>query len=494
MPAALTDEELSVALPFVGKPPAPRPFDGGGPDAAMRALLASLSAAERPTAAGLQSAAARSSRFLGFLARCSLPFNQPGTVRWFIVLCPLLSAAVLGLVAAYPALAGTAAPFGAKNLALGSVAYAIFVFAVSVPMLGVFRMWDASTDLRQQPLTLFWRWRLAVDRTPSFNSKGQPDEELAAPALGRLVAHKEGDPTCPCHLPSCAGNLGHQAGLWTLGDILGRFGLLFAMSFTPLWTPMVSSAFLWKTWWGTLIGVIVLVMNVSWSLFLCVTAARRFRAAMTQLSGRLMCRCIAVELGNVLDEYEHDRWGQAESKRDWAPVYAILNYLTHAWGAWHNMLLARTYTVISFAVLPPVILNLAAGACIPLWELCAGAWWLFYILDNLGVYAASNARIGAAADVLREGADAARAIAAESADAAARAGLPDPALAAALRDHAARLEACTARWAPARFLGFEVTYGALRALVATLLTVGFALWGMLRGLGVTVVLESYCYG
>ncbi|KAI9022417.1 hypothetical protein DFJ74DRAFT_768146 [Hyaloraphidium curvatum] len=501
MPGALTDEELSAALPFVGRPPPRRPFDDGDADGARRALHAALSAAEPPTEASLLRAAERSSRLLGIVARCFLPFARPGPVRWLLPAGIALNAATVALVASYPGLAGTTAPFGAKNIAAGSAAFALFALAVSWPMVGVFRIWNGPTGypvyVRAHQLTVLWRWRLLVDHSGAAGARGDgkafPAEESAS-HVGPLVAH-EGDPSCACPLPSCAGNLAHQTGLWVLSDFAIRMALLvFGVSFTPLWTPMVSSAVLWRTWWGTLIGAAVLATILAFNFFLVASNMRIVRAPMTQLSSRLICRCLATEIGHLLNGYRQPATGHPDEDRDWAPVYAILDHLTHAWEAWQDLRILRSFTVASLALLPAAVLNLAAGACVPLWELGAGAWWLAYILDNLAIYAASNARIGAAAAVLCQAASAARGIAAKLAGSAARSSLPDPAAAAELRDHAAQLEACAAAWAPARFLGFEVTYGTLRALVATLLTVGFALWGILRGLGVAVVLESYCYG
>ncbi|KAI9022414.1 hypothetical protein DFJ74DRAFT_669366, partial [Hyaloraphidium curvatum] len=164
--------------------------------------------------------------------------------------------------------------------------------------------------------------------------------------------------------------------------------LSFGLSFTPLWTPMVSSAVLWKTSWGTLIGAGVLAMILVYNFFLDAIALKIFRAPMTQLSARLICRCLAVEIGHVLDGYRHSPAGPADVERDWDPVYAILDHLTHAWDAWHHLRIFRTVAVSSAALLPAIVLNLAAGACVPVWELCAGAWWLCYVLDVLAVYAA----------------------------------------------------------------------------------------------------------
>jgi ABC-type uncharacterized transport system fused permease/ATPase subunit len=44
----------------------------------------------------------------------------------------------------------------------------------------------------------------------------------------------------------------------------------------------------------------------------------------------------------------------------------------------------------------------------------------------------------------------------------------------------------------ARFFGFVVTFGTLTTLVVTVITIGVALWSVLRGIGLVSTLESFC--
>lgn len=44
----------------------------------------------------------------------------------------------------------------------------------------------------------------------------------------------------------------------------------------------------------------------------------------------------------------------------------------------------------------------------------------------------------------------------------------------------------------ARFLGFAVTFGLLRTLVATLFTLGIGLYSIMRGFGTFVTPETFC--
>jgi hypothetical protein len=44
----------------------------------------------------------------------------------------------------------------------------------------------------------------------------------------------------------------------------------------------------------------------------------------------------------------------------------------------------------------------------------------------------------------------------------------------------------------ARYLGFVVTFGVIRTLAATMLTLAVALWSVARGIGIFVTIESFC--
>lgn len=44
----------------------------------------------------------------------------------------------------------------------------------------------------------------------------------------------------------------------------------------------------------------------------------------------------------------------------------------------------------------------------------------------------------------------------------------------------------------AKLMGFPVSYGTVRTLLATVLTFAVAVWSVLRGLGVRITVESFC--
>ncbi|KAI9032436.1 hypothetical protein DFJ74DRAFT_640900 [Hyaloraphidium curvatum] len=115
---------------------------------------------------------------------------------------------------------------------------------------------------------------------------------------------------------------------------------------------------------------------------------------------------------------------------------------------------------------------------------------VLFLLD----LAAANARIGAVCAVVRAGSSEALSLLSLAAPVR-----PPPdrapdlqALQHGLSSLSRRLDAFAASAEPARFAGIEVSYGVARALVVSLLTVLFALWGLLNGIGIRVVLDSYC--
>ncbi|KAI9011651.1 hypothetical protein DFJ74DRAFT_734860 [Hyaloraphidium curvatum] len=502
----LSPAELRAALPFVPSPPPESrssPFGDDDADRVAETLWGTLGESEPdpPTAAELLDAASRTSPLLGAVARGFLPIELLIRHGWVIAVQPLMSALQLAIVASFPAQAGTTAPFGAANIAVSSTAIALVCLALFYPFWkqlgGIYR---TQADLRRHQLALLWRWQALANMAAAQKDGERPS--TPTPSETRLLRHAPGNAACPCPLPECAGSVGRQQGLLTLGDFIVRGLMLwaFGVHVTPLWTPMVAAGVLWRTWWGALLGTLCLAVILFWAVCNMARVFRITRPPVMGLSSRLICRAVALQVRDVLDLYrripEQQGLGQEIGYVEWDSLYAMLDNISHALASNQAGSVAGFHLmqITPLSLVPAAIMNLAAGGCVPLWELATLLWYLYFTVDALMTYAAANARIGAVSAVLRDGADAARALAIRAADAdVRRGGNGDPALRSALEGHAARLEARAGRWAPARFVGVEVTYGTVRALVATLVTVAFAIWGMLRGLGVTVVLESYCY-
>ncbi|KAI9023193.1 hypothetical protein DFJ74DRAFT_668086 [Hyaloraphidium curvatum] len=138
------------------------------------------------------------------------------------------------------------------------------------------------------------------------------------------------------------------------------------------------------------------------------------------------------------------------------------------------------------------IVNAAACSCLPAAYIVYCAYILFYILMDLVHVAAANAQVGSVMELYREASREIREMR--------RASLfsdPTPA-GVALRERMDSDGEILRSYLddedryPARFLGVVVSYGVIRTIVVTLVTVLVALWSILRGLGVFFTMESVC--
>ncbi|KAI9020287.1 hypothetical protein DFJ74DRAFT_672761 [Hyaloraphidium curvatum] len=133
--------------------------------------------------------------------------------------------------------------------------------------------------------------------------------------------------------------------------------------------------------------------------------------------------------------------------------------------------------------LPPQL----GASCVPAWAISSLAVIAYFLLSNLYDVAVQNAHIDGIAALYLAAADRISLL------------LIRPAPPGADRElvayHASvlRTYADPTRYR-ARFLGFVVTFGAIRTLLLAAFTVAVGLVGLLRGGGVTVTLQSVCPG
>ncbi|KAI9007827.1 hypothetical protein DFJ74DRAFT_740099 [Hyaloraphidium curvatum] len=522
--AMLTPHELLAVLPDLDDPP---PGLRSLRPAAPPALVAearSLREATAPTASSLLRAAQRSSRLLGALGTFFAPaFGRLGI--WLNATFLVASPAVVAACALYPALAGTAAPFGTLNIALGTAAVAaVDVGAVSYFSAPMLRRWSLFPDASKHKLHALLRYQ---DLTgPHFGEGGL---ELGRSVVFPLVQHVPGDPNCPCKSAACAGGLAFWEGIFAAADLVLRAASVFCYQFVLApWTPMVSLApVFWRgTWYGPILGMLIVALGLVHAYSICAYVYRRAKPPLMQLSRRLQCRAVDLLLGELLtdckdlieasglrDGKSHgpvladvvpDGNSEAHTRNDMLKavpndlndqfLFAFLRYLANSWTVPLREQLSAALRTSSFILffLPGFAANLAVGSCVPAWELSFLAWWILYTFSFLFDLAAANARIDAVRGVVRAGS--AEALALLSLSSPPGGAVPDPGLSARLSALSRRLDAFAASVEPARFAGIQVTYGSARALVVSLCTVLFALWGLLNGLGVRVVLETYCPG
>ncbi|KAI9021361.1 kinase-like domain-containing protein [Hyaloraphidium curvatum] len=148
-------------------------------------------------------------------------------------------------------------------------------------------------------------------------------------------------------------------------------------------------------------------------------------------------------------------------------------------------LLSNSVFVIMFPLIViTIIVNVGVGSCIPAWLLFCLSIVLVYMLINAINLASRNNLISVVASAYH---DARR----DLRTACLKLG-PTP-LAAALEQHdrviGSFLE--VSRYS-AKILGFTVTYGGVRTMVVTMVTLSVALWSVFRSLGVFFTMESFC--
>ncbi|KAI9034283.1 hypothetical protein DFJ74DRAFT_700676 [Hyaloraphidium curvatum] len=146
---------------------------------------------------------------------------------------------------------------------------------------------------------------------------------------------------------------------------------------------------------------------------------------------------------------------------------------------------SRLVAITGFpAAIIGILLSITTGRCLPVWLLIFLPTQVLYFTVNAVHVASRNALLDTVAGVYRDAQRELRmlAVAAGPGPLADAIGLHDAAI-------ASFLEASRYR---AKMFGFTVGYGTVRTFLVTLVTVAVALWGVLRGFGVFVTVESFC--
>ncbi|KAI9022614.1 hypothetical protein DFJ74DRAFT_706586 [Hyaloraphidium curvatum] len=147
--------------------------------------------------------------------------------------------------------------------------------------------------------------------------------------------------------------------------------------------------------------------------------------------------------------------------------------------------------VVVFAI------NGVAG-CVAAWQLSWLAFWFVFVLVEMLTLAESNAQITGVTDIyhrarnelMQLGIEVASGSGAEAACLA-----PDrtQALLATITWHATVLDGFQdVGRLKATFLGVAIDYSVIRTAVATVFTLAVGLWGILRGVGISVVFQTFC--
>ncbi|KAI9019633.1 hypothetical protein DFJ74DRAFT_673891 [Hyaloraphidium curvatum] len=355
-----------------------------------------------------------------------------------------------------------------------------------------------GNDMGGHYLAGFARWKQLLRTRGTVvgpdSETGKGDGAAASP----LVAHVDKDPLCPCDRASCAGGIARRAGIQQVVKLAATFLVWFSWFVLLRWTPFVTFAEgFWTTWWSALLGALCV-------LTLLFNFGPKAISTMSTCSALLgLPRRLGMRAANIAFTSFFERFGLAlegavpeadlPSLLAGRELYVDLHHQTAAalpWGIGVPIVGGPLafLSLAGFALWATA--NVAAGSCIPLAYIVFLLWAACFFLVDLSLTAVHNRSIDDLAGSYR---DARQRIRLMLASAALRRPPPPAEIVDALRAHDAVLESFLGleRYRAGLF-GFPVSFALLRTLVVTAATVVVGLWGILRGLGVFVTVETYC--
>ncbi|KAI9010761.1 hypothetical protein DFJ74DRAFT_685534 [Hyaloraphidium curvatum] len=402
-----------------------------------------------------------------------------------------------GALAACFVFDSTAGTFGVRNLAIGgglSVAGILWLTILSFSRSLVRRRTFSTKggDLGSLPFAPFARWRQLPEGSP-------------------LVRHQENDPLCPCFQASCGGSLVGPAVSLRWLDIAARYLILLVGFILMGYTAMVTfGPQTWTTGWSAFFAAIIgrcmasrcsnlvpeelLKPSRQLGILSCLRSQSQVATSPPYASA---CGSIAAASGwrsppsSPCNCYESAIFNGVSVDAGTEPYEDLCERLDVLWrnrfpsrSATPHVL--RNYLLMPFTI---AIVVMISGSCIPAWLFFQFSYGLLLVFTDLVNFASSNSQVSAASSLLRRAAR-------ESQQLLARAsalGLSQTPAAAALARHAeVMLSYAAADGCEARFAGFVVRYDTARTCAITLFTLGVGLWSVLRGAGVSVVLDVPC--
>ncbi|KAI9027042.1 hypothetical protein DFJ74DRAFT_662866 [Hyaloraphidium curvatum] len=261
------------------------------------------------------------------------------------------------------------------------------------------------------------------------------------------------------------------------------------------WTPMVSLAGqFWTTPWSASLGALALLSLVGAAgigvLSRCGTMVTM---PMIRFQGLLQRRAVGTGLCQLLMRLEAERpeegGGGGKKPPAGAFQYQIIHdHLSRNWFNRYN-LTGKTQVIVvaGLSVLvASVVITVAVGSCITLWQLVAALTQVAYLVLELIYVAESNLQITAVTDLYRAARTSLRLLSSTSPP-------PPPELRHQLAAHDAVLSSfLEVDGYRLRAFGIAVSYGSLRGLVATAVTVMLGLWSVGRAVGIGFTVESVC--
>ncbi|KAI9004524.1 hypothetical protein DFJ74DRAFT_713260 [Hyaloraphidium curvatum] len=322
------------------------------------------------------------------------------------------------------------------------------------------------------------------------SSPSEGPDVLARIGASPLLAHDDSDPACSCSRNSCAGELPTRA-LWsstlrTSVALVVRFaayGLLLRY-----YTPLVAlGAENWTHAWSAVFAALRILLDVVMWIPIHSLAFGPYPPRAAALEARLQRRAVrlsVIELVESLDGPQSSPDGDGGDAPD--PAYLSMHrLLAPNWQRrFHSVRLQQSNRSLLLALELLYGLIYAAGSsCLPAWVLLGILIDIVQIVDDLVAVARYNDGVGALLDLYRLALAEVRRL---------RVHRPREDVLAA---HDAALSGLIGQDGNrATFLGVRVDYAAVRVFVVTLLTVFGVAWGVLKGVGLAVTLESVCPG
>ncbi|KAI9019662.1 hypothetical protein DFJ74DRAFT_707732 [Hyaloraphidium curvatum] len=344
-----------------------------------------------------------------------------------------------------------------------------------------------------------------------------------------LLAHEDGDGLCPC--PACVGDVMSRVAGYSILDLVARICLLTVSSlFGMVWTMAITfGEVAIGTWWGILsLVVIIALWWVNNGYISILGSTFRANVASLELSRRLQRRAVWIALDSLVSRHERNLFSELDSEprpgeklvrksAHGEPISGTLNKEGamaaqpsddyELYQQLHEELSAlwrQRFTFMEFlavylgfyvlGTLLAAVTNVAVGNCVPAYVLGIFAYLGVGAASDMVNVAVANQHISGVTELYRTARRSLRELSAK-----ARRRFPPT----------SRLEACLAlieaddrvlksymdvdQW-KGRVLGFVVTFATLRSMAVTMLTVGVALWSILRGGGTFVTLDFACPG
>ncbi|KAI9032426.1 hypothetical protein DFJ74DRAFT_334784 [Hyaloraphidium curvatum] len=317
-----------------------------------------------------------------------------------------------------------------------------------------------------------------------------------------LIAHVDRDPYCPCSRPSCLGPLPRRFSIAfvaffslfslpaaiTMYTILGAYSALFTLA-----------ADTWTHAWSAIVCVIFILVQSS---YYCVAQLILLRnnsiVRLVSLDTRVQIRAFRIALGSLMARFRAaEKRGvdippeSLPSPADTELYITVYRSLSPTWRhqKGHDGVTQAITIGLLFAHCIVPFVYVAGGSCLPAYNIVCIGYFVCQTLFQLVGLARSNAKQDAVAGLFRQARDELRML-------ALRLG-PEgcPPLKARANDTVAVLTTMLegAEGSRATFLRAPVSMALIRTLAATMLTVTFAAFGLLRAAGVYVTVQSVCW-